>query len=83
MTTCAAIGLRTVYTWAETAQILGVTRQQVRSMVRAGHLHKRHDGMFPFSQPDINEFLTRLNAGRICMGRGRRSAVRLWYYRAT
>jgi hypothetical protein len=73
MNLICAIGHRTVYSWKETASFLGMTVSQVKNLVRRDHIVKRHSGIYPFTQKDINEFLVAMNAGRIVLGlRGNR-----------
>jgi hypothetical protein len=74
MNLVGAIGHRTVYSNKEAAQFLGLTIKQVQWLVYSGKLVRRHSGMFPFSQQDLNSFLTRLNAGQIKIGRGRKAS---------
>lgn len=58
------LGLRSVYTWQETMQFLGMKRRQVEHLVESGQLVKAHKGRFGFAQSDLNSFLTRLNSGK-------------------
>jgi hypothetical protein len=68
MNLVGAVGMRTVYSWTEVCAFLGMTRNQVHSLVYNGKLIKRHAGSFPFAQKDVNQFITHLNAGEIEMG---------------
>lgn len=63
-----AIGFRTVYSWQEAAKFVGLTRNQLHHLVYSGRLTKRHKGNWPFAQSDLNEFLCRLNSGRVEIG---------------
>lgn len=64
-----AIGMRTRYTWKEVAGFLGLRVDQVRNYVyHGGRLRKRFEGQFPFDQSDVNQFITRFNAGQINPG---------------
>jgi len=67
-------GLRSVFSYAEVAEALGMGKRQVEWLVASGKLKKRGTGEYPFFQKDVNEFLTRLNAGEISIGRGRKAA---------
>ncbi len=58
------LGLRSVYTWKEVCDFLGMTRRQVKHLVESGQLVKAHKGRFGFTQVHLNQFLTRLNAGK-------------------
>lgn len=70
MNLIGAIGARTVYTWDEVCGFLGMSRLQVKGFVRKHELVKRYDGAFGFDQGDVNDFLHRLNHGKIKFGRG-------------
>jgi len=64
--------MRTVYSWKEVCEFLGMPQRSVKNLVERGHLMKRYSGQYPFDQSDVNGFLIRLNAGKIALGRGRR-----------
>lgn len=59
------IGKRSVFTWQETMTFLGFNRNQVRYLVDSGKLKKAYSGKWPFTQKDVNEFLVRLNSGKV------------------
>ena len=65
MTLVSAIGMRTVYSWAEVCEFTGLGQDQLKGLVHANKLVKRYSGAFPFDQKDVNEFLHRLNNGKI------------------
>ena len=61
----SAIGMRTVYSWAEVCSFTGMGVESLKWKVRNGDLVKRYSGQFPFDQSDVNDFLHRLNNGKI------------------
>ena len=65
MTLAPMIALRSVYTWKEVCGMLGMTRNQVRYLVRRSLLKKSGGSQYPFRQADVNEFLVRLNASEV------------------
>ena len=69
------VGRRSVYSWKEVCEFVGLKRNQLKWIVHTGRLVKRHSGLFPFAQKDVNQFLVRLNAGEIELGvRNRKEA---------
>lgn len=76
MNLVSAIGRRAVYSWDEVSGFLGLKKDQVKAIVRSGYLNKAYEGMFPFSQKDVNEFITKLNAGTIQLGVRRNATKR-------
>jgi hypothetical protein len=75
MNLVSATSLRTVYTYREVQEFLGMTFNQVRSLVQSGKLRKRYRGKYGFDQGDINKFIHDLNHGRVTLGRGRMGAT--------
>ncbi len=72
MNLVGAIGFRTVYSWQELVSFTGLKRTHLASLERNGVLMKSGKGFYPFSQKNVNEFLTSMNNGRIQIGlRGR------------
>ena len=71
MNLIATKGLRTVYTHAEVAAQLGMTKRQVIGLAARGHIKKRFSGMYCFDQSDVNAFIHRLNNGLAVIGGGR------------
>ena len=68
MNLVGAIGFRTVYSCAEVAGFLGMTKRQVEYLHGRGQLVKFSIGKYPYRQKDVNEFISRLNCGEIVIG---------------
>lgn len=69
------IGFREVFNVAEVAKMLGFTVRQVQHLSETGRLKKFGSGLYPYHQKDINEFLTRLNAGKVQFGVRRKKTL--------
>lgn len=62
-------GFRSVFSYAEVGELLGLRRGQVKYLVQAGKLKRRYGGKYGFDQGDVNQFLTALNSGKAYRGR--------------
>lgn len=59
-----AIGFRRRYSWKEVCGFMGMSLALVEKIVyRRQWLRKRFSGSYPFAQTDVNQFITRWNAG--------------------
>ena len=63
-----AYGARTRYTWKEVCDWLQMPLRSVRTLVYSHKLPKAFNDRYPFTQKDINQFVTHWNAGRIQFG---------------
>lgn len=60
---------REVFSVHEIATYLSLKPSQIRYQVTKGNLRRGGKGVYAFLQSDVNSFITRLNAGKIDIGR--------------